>query len=212
MYRAARPVESVKDAISRIGLNATRAVVMSVVMKNLFTPKSSIIQKHFKKFYHHSIRVAAIAHTLAKHLTGFDPDEALLAGLIHDIGVVPILIEADHSKTFANDEVGLQTVLQKQSSRIGAVLLKQWGFDEAFVTVALESESWERQVDKADYCDLIQVAQLHCSMIGGKSIDAPPISELPAFRRLGLDNIEPAAIIKEAKHEIHEIIDLLISP
>ena len=211
-YRTSVVVESIKDAISHIGLNATRAIVMSVVLNNLFTPQSKLIHHYFKKFYHHSVRVAAIAYILAKQLKSFDPDEALLAGLIHDIGVVPILIEADHNKNFIEHEIELEEVLQQQSHKIGAILLKQWGFEKVFIAVAQDSENWGREVEQADYCDLIQVAQLHCNMVGGRKMMAPSMSDIPAFKRLGLDNIDPQSIIKEAKYEIHEILDLLSSP
>ena len=212
MYGTSVAVESIKDAITRIGLNTTHAIVMSVVLKNLFTPKSQLIQHQLQKFYHHSIRVAAIAYTLAKQLKGFNPDEALLAGLLHDIGALPILIEADHSKELLANDKELDDILKKQSHKVGAKLLKQWGFEDAFIEVAKGAEDWNRQMDTADYCDLIQIAQLHCAIIGGKKIDAPPINELPAFLRLGLENIDPQSIIIDAKHEIHEIVDLLSSP
>lgn len=211
LYRSAVPIETIKDAISRIGLNSTRAIVMSVVLKSLFTAKSKLIHRLFNRFYQHSIRVAAVAHTLAKQLKSFDPDEALLAGLIHDIGVVPILVEADHHKGLNENEAELEDILQQHSSKVGSALLSQWGFEEVFVLVAQESENWSRQAEHADYCDLIQVAQLHCNMVGGKKIMAPPISEIHAFKRLELEHLDLESIIKEAKHEIHEIVDLLCS-
>jgi hypothetical protein len=77
------------------------------------------------------------------------------------------------------------------------------------VTVAREAEDWTREEDAADYCDIVQVAQLHCAMLGGKIFDAPPLRELPAFRRLHLDEIDPIKLIEEARQEISEIISLL---
>lgn len=212
MYAMPVKIESIKDAITRIGLNTTHAIVMSVVLKNLFTPESPLIRNQFKKFYHHSIRVAAIAYALARHLKDFNPDEALLAGLIHDIGVLPLLIEADHSKKLLEHEAELENILRTQSHSVGARLLHQWGFEEVFIQVAAGSEDWSREVATADYCDLIQIAQLHCAIIGGRKMEAPAISEIPAFHRLGLANVDPQNIIKEAKHEIHEIVELFMSP
>ncbi len=212
MYKTAHTAESIKDAILRIGLNATRAVVMSVVLKNLFTPKSRIIHRQLQQFYQHSIRVGAIAYTLAKHLKGFDPDEALLAGLIHDIGVVPILIEADYNEILIEDEAELAGNLKTRIHDVGANLLREWGFEDSFITVAQHSEDWSREVAVADYCDLIQMSQLHCAIIGGKKLSTPAINSIPAFKRLDMDRIDPQSIIKDAKHEIHEIVEMLSIP
>lgn len=90
-----------------------------------------------------------------------------------------------------------------------AMLLEQWEFEPEFVTVARESEDWKREVDVADYCDIVQVAQLHCVLLGGKQIDAPPLSELPAFRRLHLDAVDPIKLVEDARQEINEIVSLL---
>jgi len=64
-------------------------------------------------------------------------------------------------------------------------------------------------VIKADYCDVVQVAQLHCEMIGGKKLDAPTLAELPAFERLGLAEINPMLIIAQSKREMSEVIHML---
>jgi hypothetical protein len=46
-------------------------------------------------------------------------------------------------------------------------------------------------------------------MLGGKLIDAPPLCELPAFRRLHLDEVDPIKLVEEARREISEIVSLL---
>ena len=92
---------------------------------------------------------------------------------------------------------------------IGATLLEQWNFEDQFVTAAREAEKWGRQVEQADYCDIVQVAQLHCTMVGGAKIDGPPLIELPAFKRLHLDEIDPVKVVEEARQEISEIVSLL---
>lgn len=209
MYAGVSQVESVQNAITRIGLQATRAIVMSVVLKNLYAPKSKLLHKRMNRYYRHSIRVGAISHALAARLPGFDPERAFLAGLMHDIGVLPLLILADRRNELNQDAELLEQVINELGNTVGAMLLEQWEFEPEFVTVAREAEDWTREVDAADYCDIVQVAQLHCVMLGGKQIDAPPLSELPAFRRLHLAEIDPIKLIEEARQEISEIVSLL---
>ncbi len=209
MYAGSQPVQTIKRAVQRIGLRAMRAIVMSVVIRNLYSPTSPLIKKRMKSYYHHSIRVGVISHVLAKKMKGFDSDQAFLAGLMHDIGIVPILIRADNHDDIKDNAELLDKLINSLKTKVGAMLLRQWSFEEELITVAQDAENWQRDVIRADYCDVVQVAQLHCEMIGGTKLNAPPLAELPAFERLDLDDINPMLIIAQAKQEMSEVIHLL---
>jgi HD-like signal output (HDOD) protein len=103
----------------------------------------------------------------------------------------------------------LEQVIEELAGPVGALLLKQWGFESPFVTAAREAASWAREVDVADYCDIVQVAQLHSEMLGGNKVDAPPLIELAAFKRLDLAAIDPVKLVENARQEIGEIVSLL---
>ncbi len=209
MYVGVSRVESVQNAITRIGLQAARVIVMTVVLKNLFTPTHPVVRKRMKAYYLHSIRVGAICHALATHMPGFDPEQAFLAGLMHNIGVLPLLIQADRRPDLNQDPAVLEQVIQELAWPVGALLLEQWAFESQFVTAARDAANWSRDVEEADYCDLVQVAQLHSAMVGGSKVDAPPLNELPAFKRLPMDEIDPVKLIEDAREEIAEIVSLL---
>ena len=210
MYSGSQPVQTIKRAVQRIGLRAMRAIVMSVTLRNLYTPQSPLIKKRMKTYYHHSIRVGVISRVLAKKVKGFDQEQAFLAGLIHDIGIVPILIRADSHDEIKNNAELLDKLINSLKTKVGAMLLKQWNFENELIVVAQDSENWERDVIKADYCDVIQVAQLHCEMLGGRRlIDAPALAELAAFKRLNLGDVNPMLVVAQAKQEMSEVIHLL---
>lgn len=209
MYSGSQPVQTINRAVQRIGLRAMRAIVMSVTIRNLYTAKSPLIKKRMSTYYHHSIRVGVLSHVLSKKIKGFDPEQAFLAGLIHDIGIVPILIRADSHDDIKNNADLLEKIIADLKINVGAMLLRQWGFEDELITVVQDAEKWDRDVIKADYCDVIQVAQLHCEMIGGRKLDAPALAELPAFERLGLAEINPMLIVAQAKQEMSEVIHLL---
>lgn len=209
MYSGNQPVQTIKRAVQRIGLRAMRAIVMSVTLRNLYTPQSPLIKKRMKTYYHHSIRVGVICHVLTKKITGFDQEQAFLAGLIHDIGIVPVLIRADKHAEIKNNADLLDKIIHSLKTKVGAMLLKQWEFEDELIVVAQDAENWQRDVIKADYCDVVQVAQLHCEMIGGRKLDAPALTELPAFKRLGLGEVNPMLIIAQAKQQMSEVIHLL---
>ena len=209
MYAGSQSVQTIKRAVQRIGLRAMRAIVMSVTIRNLYTAKSPLIKKRMLTYYHHSLRVGVLSHVLAKKVKGLDPEQAFLAGLIHDIGIVPILIRADSHDDIKHNTDLLEKIIDDLKINVGAMLLRQWGFETELITVVQDAENWGRDVIKADYCDVIQIAQIHCEMIGGRKLDAPPLAELPAFERLDLGEINPALIVAQAKQEMSEVIHLL---
>jgi len=209
MYVGSQPVQTIKRAVQRIGLRAMRAIVMSVTLRNLYTPKSPLIKKKMMNYYQHSIRVGVISHALTQKLKGFDPEQAFLAGLIHDIGIVPILIRSDNHDEVKNNAELLDKIIYSLKTKVGAMLLKQWGFEPELIRVTEDAENWDRDVIKADYCDIVQVAQLHCEMLGGRKIDAPKLEELPALERLNFGDINSKLIIAQAKQEMSEVIHLL---
>lgn len=210
MYAGVNRIESVQQAITRIGLLATRAIVMTVVMKSLFTPVAPVIQQRMHGYYHHSLRVAALSNVIASRLQGFDPERAFLAGLIHDIGTLPLLILADRHEALNTNAVLLDTVIAQLRSPVGETLLRQWEFESEFADVALHAEDWMRDVNTADYCDIVQVAQLHCQLVGGtKPANVPTISALPAFTRLDMQHTDPVKLVMQAQQEIREIFSLL---
>ena len=212
-YFSSRAVSTVKDAITRIGLEATRSVVMSFVMQNLYKPENALIRQRMHELYEHSIEVAAMCHVIARHKRHYDAEHALLAGILHDIGVIPILIMADKHPVLSSDPKLLEKAIQKLHGFIGGLLLQQWGFEKDLVTAAEESDDWLRDPAKhADYCDIVLVAQLHSRFIEGISVSAPPLYEVPAFIKLGLGEIDPEVGVKmldEAKLEILDLITVL---
>ena len=191
--------DSIQEALTRIGIEGVRTIVMGVVLRDLFMPNTQPVIDAMTQFYEHSIRTGVICYALAKKLPGFDRDQAFLAGILHDIGVVPILVVADRHPQIAAKENNLAAVLTHLKSYIGGIVLQQWDFTDKFINVAKHAYDWKRKVEKADYCDLVQVALMQSHLVGGKKIKGPILSELPAFKRLGFDKANPVDNIQTLK-------------
>lgn len=184
-------IDSVPKAINRIGLERLRTIVSGVVLRDLFMPATEVVSECMKQFYAHSIRIGIICYELAQQLPDFDPNHAYLAGILHDIGVVPVLVVADSHTELAYKKSNLDTVLLQLKGYIGGVILQHWGFDDDFIEAAKSASDWNRKVEKSDYCDLVQVALVHSHLFGGEKVPGPALSDLPAIIRLGLDRKNP---------------------
>lgn len=214
LYMAVRPAESLKDAIIRIGLEATRAIVMTVVLRNLFKARSRLISQRMQQMYEFSVTVGVISQALARRLgRRYDEDHAFLAGLLHDIGVVPVLVVADGQGELQGDAPLLESAIDALRGPVGRMLLEEWEFDQDLIITAGEARHWDRRTRAADYCDIVQVALLHVGLLGARKVEGPALKELPAFKRLGMDQMdagEGMLILQEARTQINATIRLLM--
>ena len=76
-------VSSVRSAVLHLGTEQARSVLMAAATRTLFASNS------IRGIWTHSVRVAEIAADLSC-LSGCDPEEAFLAGLLHDVGRLTI--------------------------------------------------------------------------------------------------------------------------
>jgi HD-like signal output (HDOD) protein len=85
--RAGNDVTSVKAAITRLGFRTLRSVVASLVMRQLAgSSKNPKIRSLVNKLWEHSAQVAALAQVIARRITQVDPDTAMFAGIVHEVG------------------------------------------------------------------------------------------------------------------------------
>ena len=213
LYRSRQPVENCLMAVNRLGLTTTRDLVTCLVLNNVFNSDDKILRKKLQQLWHHSCHVAAIASTIAKVTPGLHEDGALLAGLLHDIGVLPILhYAADYPEIFESDEK-LNFVIQELRASLGQEILKEWNFDPVLSLVSKEAENSLRDHDgAADYVDVVIVAHIHSYFGKENQQDIPSLLTLPAFKKLGLSKLGPDAsleVLFEAELDIKNIMGML---
>jgi len=213
LYRGRRKIESCPEALTRIGLKASQDIITAFAMKAVFKAKSPLIRKKMQELWTHSSYVAAISAVFAHKTPGFDPDRAMLAGLIHDIGIVPILTYADKHPDILSNPKDLLETIRELRVEIGIQIVKKWDFPSDFEDVITHAENWRRESgSKPDYTDIVMISQLH-SFIGKVDIKKmPKMDELPAYQKLvsgSLDVDKSINILDQAKDEISHIQNML---
>ena len=86
-----KPVVDLRTAISRLGYAMVRNLAISVGMRQLSRHPRRAHAAACGKSLEARILVASISYILAKKRTPINPDEAMLAGMLHDIGEFYIL-------------------------------------------------------------------------------------------------------------------------
>jgi len=212
LYGGSKKVEDCKSAYIRLGAKKLVNLVLSYTMKELFKSDSKIIQAHMKSLWDHSVRVAAISSILARLTPGFDPEKALLAGLLHNIGAVVVLNNLGNHPAVTEDPEILQTVLLSLQAEVGSTLLKKWDFPDEITVVVEHASDWGRNHDeKGDLTDIINVAQLHSYIGTPMQENVPPLDKVPAFHKLALGQLTPEMslqILEKSKEDIDQTIKL----
>lgn len=213
MYGRQTAVETCAAAVVRLGMDVTHKLVLSFALRELFSSKSGLLQQRMKTLWQHSTQVAAICYVLARHDARFNPEHAMLIGLLHDIGVVAVLNYTGNFPMEARQPEVVDQAIKRLRAQTGSLILRKWGFPPEFIIAALEGEEWMR--DKSlvpDYCDLVIIAQLHSFVGTDLALSAPAINEVPAHSRLALGELTPRLSLKildEAKDQIAHAQSLL---
>lgn len=90
IYGRARSVSTVKDAVSMLGMKATRNLVIAVAMDKIFLRgfQQKALSELSESLWQHSILTSAICGMIAAKTRRTEPDVVVLGGLVHDIGTV----------------------------------------------------------------------------------------------------------------------------
>jgi HD-like signal output (HDOD) protein len=212
-YLGRKKIESCPEALTRLGLKAAQHFITSFALKSVFVAKSLYIRKRMQDLWAHSSYVAAICAVLAHKTRGFDPDRAMLAGLVHDIGIVPILTYADRHPELVREPGHIEQTIQELRATIGVIVLRKWNFPSDFEDVVINAENWWRRTEaEPDYTDLVILSQLH-SFVGTLQIHKyPRMDEIPAYRKLLKEDTSTDIskdILGLAKEEIWQIQQML---
>ena len=157
-------VETVRAAVSRLGYRMLRNLVITVTLSKLFKAGSPIIDRKLKQLWERSRIVAAHSFVIALHQRHLKPEQAMLAGMIHNLGALPLCIYADRHHPRLDAEA-LDALLRCFSTRVGVKLLDNWHFPQDMVEVVAGYENLHRQSESgiADYTDVVTVASLQSS-------------------------------------------------
>ena len=184
LVRGVQQVEDLQLAISRMGIPYTANLAIGIAMEQLFQATSDLVDQRMREAWSHSTDVASLSHVLCQHFTNLRADQAALAGLVHEIGKLPILCWADEHEW---DALMIDEVMDALHPEIGERILLEWDFPRELANVPSQYTRFERDKEEVDYTDVVMVANLH-SYAG---TDHPFATDLdwntvPAFDHLGI--------------------------
>ncbi|MCL2639328.1 MAG: HDOD domain-containing protein, partial [Phycisphaerales bacterium] len=134
-------IGSINRAIVLLGLNAVKNIVIAASINKLF--RNGHVSPHFsaKELWTHSIAVGVMSKLIVQRLNNTLPDEAFLAGLIHDMGILvelqafrdPLMEIAQQAATEQVRYLDIETqIIKVDHQALGAGLTSKWKFPRSF--------------------------------------------------------------------------------
>ncbi|MNF40870.1 HDOD domain protein [compost metagenome] len=187
LLRTNKEITDLQMAVSRLGINYTCNLATGLAMEQMFQATSDVVDRKMREVWNKSTEIAGICHVLCKHYTRLLPDQATLAGLVHQIGVLPILTYAEDHNELLADSISLNHVIEQIHPLIGDKILRTWDFPELIAMVPSQHLDFSRDSAKVDYVDIVQVAILQSYLGSQHPYTQLDWSQIPAFHKLGLD-------------------------
>ncbi|GHU07428.1 hypothetical protein FACS1894158_15680 [Betaproteobacteria bacterium] len=123
-----KPVRELPMAITRLGLNVVRSTAMSVAMGAILHAKEMVsFSALAQSLWEHSVYCAAASRVLARTYTQINPEEAMLSGLVHDLGAFYMLYRGVQYPELRERPDTLRYLIVQWHESIGVTLLESLG-------------------------------------------------------------------------------------
>ncbi len=215
LYYRRQPAMDVRAAIGRLGMAGTRDYVTICAMRGMYEARTTAVRALMKSLWEQSSELAALSAVLASLSRHFAPDTAMLAGLLQDVGALPLLWRIDQSARGPVEPDEVHEAVAQFAPKIGAVLMAHWNFGPEMVDVARIRDP-DRRVDtepagQPSLAELVQAARIHMSIRFSARSDAVP-PDTSALARLNLGDVTPEgklSMLIEAKTEVIRIQQMM---
>lgn len=213
LYRGSEPITNLRTAVARLGNERLLYVVNVLALQQLYQGEGMTrsIRQRLQTLWAHSANVATYSVVLAERYTRLDKEQALLAGLVHDIGKLPVLCRLNSLPEVPQEAAQLDALLERLRPLLGPGILEAWGFAPELVEVARVAEdAWGDDSDEPTYADVVIVAHYH-SLVGTPAHKGVTNwANLPSFRKLGLTPEDSVAAMTAARKELSAARQLLV--
>lgn len=128
-------ITDLKQAVMRVGIAPIRSLAMALTLDQLrHSQRMSACRQLANRLWERSIHVAALSYVVARRLSSLPADEAMLAGIVHDLGRFYLLgIAAEKHADLLNDQPSLVQALDELERDVGNKLLKVLGLPVSII-------------------------------------------------------------------------------
>ena len=182
LFNAEGRVEELGSLVARLGVYSTREMAACFAFRDVYKQSSPELITRLDRHVAQSQSVSAMSAAVAEIGGAVDPRVAALAGLLHNVGVLPIFSYSMHNAAYALNPDLVDRAIAKMSGKAGVLLAKKWRFSDGIIRSIEQADDWTyRNEDRDDLVNIVLTARYHHAItsVGFKHLPKP--RDVPAI-------------------------------
>jgi HD-like signal output (HDOD) protein len=198
-----------QQSLTRLGTQLVRCTAMSFSLQQMeFGSGQAKLRPHIRELWRMGALVASIAYVLARETRAAKPDEALMTGLMHNIGNLYITVNTPR----AADGDAWETLMREWHPRIAGSILKHWKFPLPIVAAVVDQNNDNSAMGGDGGLTDVLIASI---TLGSRVFRSEPIDDAatagPCFQRLRLGSADCKQLLASAALQIKALRAALTS-
>ncbi|HNJ76049.1 MAG TPA: HDOD domain-containing protein [Azospira sp.] len=203
-----RAITDVKQAVMRVGLAPIRSLAMALTLDQVrHSQRMAPCRQLVNRLWERCVHVAALAYVVGRRLSSLPADEAMLAGIVHDLGRFYLLgVAAEHHPELLKDQATLVVALDELDRTAGRRLLEALGLPPTIVDAVAQRGVFGGSMPPQSLSDVLFLA---CWLApSANPFEDPELRETARAQEgaaLGLDRQTIADFVTASGDEIYSI-------
>lgn len=157
-YWSDTKVTTLQQAVARLGTHTIHLLLMGFGVRDTFKSMDSEAGKFLSGVWEESLKVACLSMVLAKTTKNLSKDTAFLVGLIHRVGVLPVVAYYEKNKDITSWK-GLFEEADAVECEMAAAVLTSWNFPLELTIPVNSSCSLENRSLEGSYAEVLMAAK-----------------------------------------------------
>jgi HD-like signal output (HDOD) protein len=210
-------VSSVAHAVVALGFKRVRMMALSLSLRDTF-PLGKVGNMDYDYYWQTSLYRALIARDFVRAAPGFsvDPEEAFLAGLILEVGLLLLYQSSKKAKeSFPGLRLPMEELLHWGQNTVGlhhrdvgSFAMEQWGFPAPMVECQRFFGDSAIESGKSSLCVVVELARRVTEFVFGQCADPTSVFD-HTERLLGLDQEKRDGILSETFRNVEDLAGYL---
>ena len=201
-------ISDLRVALTRLGVQLVRCTAVSFAIQQM---QPGNCEPNLKSKLHDLWRegalVAAIAYVLARETQTANPDEALLTGLMHNIGRLYITLNMPKGGDAPSTTPTWASAVRELHPQIAVSILQHWKFPPAIIAAVGQQNSREAVLPIGEHglTDVLIAATELVPGVFDREVLPDIVATVPAFARLKLAAADCKRILSASAEQIRSL-------